>query len=85
MMVSVAYVGNKGTRLPSQISPINVLNPNLLGHYGNNLTKQFTAEGQTVAGVAEPYAGWYTQLNDEWLHSDASPRPCCRTRNTADR
>ena len=27
MVVSVAYVGNKGTRLPSQISPINVLNP----------------------------------------------------------
>ena len=25
---SVAYVGNKGTRLPSNLQPINVLNPN---------------------------------------------------------
>ena len=64
MMVSVAYVGNKGTRLPSQLSPINVLNPNLLSQYGNDLTKQFSGEGQTVAGVAEPYAGWYTQMHN---------------------
>jgi hypothetical protein len=64
MMVSVAYVGNKGTRLPSQLSPLNVLNPSLLGTYGNNLTQQYTGEGQTIAGVAEPYSGWYTQMTN---------------------
>jgi len=62
LMVSVAYVGNKGTRLPSQLLPLNVLNPSLLGTYGTRLTDQFTGPGQVVAGVAEPYPGWYNQL-----------------------
>ena len=61
-MVSVAYVANKGTRLPSQLLPINVLNPSLLSQ-GSRLTDQFTAGGQTVGGVAEPYAGWYKQMD----------------------
>jgi hypothetical protein len=61
-MVSVAYVGNKGTRLPSQILPLNVLNPSLLSQYGSKLTDQFTATDTMVDGVAAPYAGWASQL-----------------------
>jgi hypothetical protein len=62
VMVSVAYVGNKGTRLPSQLLPLNVLNPSLLPQYGTRLTDQYTADGQTVDGVASPYASWYSQM-----------------------
>jgi len=62
LMVSVAYVGNKGTRLPSQLLPLNVLNPSLLGQYGSSLSDQFSGPGQVVAGVREPYTGWYNQM-----------------------
>jgi hypothetical protein len=62
-MVSAAYVGNKGTRLPSQISPLNVLNPSLLAQYGSKLTDQFTTD-TVVDGVAAPYAGWVQQLTN---------------------
>ncbi|MBV9034507.1 MAG: TonB-dependent receptor [Acidobacteriaceae bacterium] len=58
---TVAYVGNKGTRLLSQISPVNALNPSLLS-LGNQLNDQFTP-GQTVLdGVSIPYAGWVEQM-----------------------
>ena len=33
-VVSVAYIGNKGTHLPSQMQPLNVLNPALLTSLG---------------------------------------------------
>jgi hypothetical protein len=62
LMVSGAYVANKGTRLPSQISPLNVLNPSLLGQYGSRLTDQFGANDAVVDGVSAPYAGWAQQL-----------------------
>ncbi|HEX8985118.1 MAG TPA: carboxypeptidase-like regulatory domain-containing protein [Bryobacteraceae bacterium] len=62
-MISLGYVGNKGTRLPSQISPINVLNPSLLRQYGSALSDQFSGDSP-VAGVPAPYAGWAQQLND---------------------
>jgi Carboxypeptidase regulatory-like domain len=59
--VAVAYVGNKGTRLLSQINPINVLNPKLLS-LGNKLNDQFSP-GQTVLdGVSIPYSGWVQQM-----------------------
>ncbi len=64
-MVSVAYVGNKGTRLPSQISPLNVLNPNLLSTIGpSKLLDQFGSTDTSVDGVAAPYAGWADQLSN---------------------
>ena len=62
-MISLAYVGNKGTRLPSQISPLNALNPSLLRQYGSQLSEQFAGD-TPVAGVSAPYAGWAQQLND---------------------
>ena len=58
---SVGYVGNKGTRLLSNINPINVLNPSYLS-LRERLFDQF-ASGQTeLNGVRIPYAGWREQL-----------------------
>jgi hypothetical protein len=65
LMASVAYVANKGTRLPSQLSPINVLNPNLLQTMGASaLGDQFGPNDTVVNGVPVPYAGWYDQLTN---------------------
>jgi hypothetical protein len=61
-MLSLAYVGNKGTRLPSQINPINALNPNLINTYGTSLTDEFTADTATLNGVSQPYPGWAQEL-----------------------
>ena len=61
--ISAAYVGNKGTRLLSQISPLNALNPNLLS-MGPALFDEF-GEGQAeLDGVSNPYPGWETQMED---------------------
>jgi len=61
LRLSAAYVGNKGTRLLSQVNPINVLNPSKLS-LGNRLNDQF-APGQTsLDGVSIPYAGWVQQM-----------------------
>ena len=62
LMVSAAYVGSKGTRLPSQLSPLNVLNPSLLS-MGSKLTDVFSATASALDGVAAPYAGWATQMS----------------------
>jgi hypothetical protein len=67
--VSVAYVGNKGTRLPSNLQPLNALNPNdpKVKALGTNLLDTF-APGETVkfAGTPKevriPYAGWVQQM-----------------------
>ncbi len=59
--VSTAYVGNKGTRLPSSIAAINTLNPSLLS-MGEALNDQFQAGQTTLDGVQAPYAGWVNQL-----------------------
>lgn len=61
-MVSLAYVGNKGTRLPSQISPINAINPSLASTYGSRLTDVFSAGTTSLSGVSQPYSGWAEQL-----------------------
>ena len=67
--VSAAYVGNKGTRLPSNLDPINVLNPSdpKVQALGARLLENFRP-GETVkfAGtpseVRVPYAGWREQM-----------------------
>jgi hypothetical protein len=62
LTLNVAYVGNKGTRLPSTMVPLNALNPQLLSQYGEKLYDEFE-EGQTeLHGVPIPYAGWREQL-----------------------
>jgi hypothetical protein len=62
VMASLAYVANKGTRLPSQLLPLNVLNPSLLS-MGNQLKEQFGPNSTVVNGVPVPYAGWVQQLS----------------------
>ncbi len=61
-LTSVAYVASKGTRLPSQLLALNVLNPAQLA-LGNQLRDRFTANTSSVDGVPVPYAGWYQQIN----------------------
>jgi hypothetical protein len=60
-MFSIAYVGSKGTRLPSQLLPLNVLNPSLLS-MGGKLNDQFGPNSTSVDGVPAPYPGWAQQL-----------------------
>jgi hypothetical protein len=60
--LSGAYVGNKGTRLPSQVAPLNALDPKLLTQYGAALLEEFPDEQTTIQGVSVPYAGWIAQL-----------------------
>ena len=57
-----AYVGNKGTRLPSTIAPLNALDPKLLTQYGEALLEEFPDEQTAIQGVSVPYAGWIDQL-----------------------
>jgi hypothetical protein len=61
VMVTAAYVGNKGTRLLSQVNALNALNPALLS-LGNRLNDQFTPGETTLDGVSIPYAGWVQQM-----------------------
>ncbi len=61
-MLSLAYVGNKGTRLPSQILPINALNPSVLTQYGSHLNDTYSANTASLDGVSQPYTGWAQQL-----------------------
>jgi Carboxypeptidase regulatory-like domain len=59
--VGLAYVGSRGSRLPSNNRPLNALDPSLLS-LGNALYDEFQ-EGQTsLHGVPEPYPGWRNQL-----------------------
>jgi hypothetical protein len=58
---SVAYVGNKGTRLPSQIAPVNALNPSLLS-MGQSLNDEFGSSDTSLDGVPAPYPGWAGQM-----------------------
>ncbi len=61
LVASVAYVANKGTRVPSGMIPLNALDPKLLS-MGDKLFDEF-APGQTsLNGVNIPYAGWREQM-----------------------
>lgn len=57
---NVAYVGNKGTRLPSQTAPLNALDPKYLS-MGSQLYDDFGSDAP-VDGVSAPYAGWANQM-----------------------
>jgi len=58
---SVAYVANKGTRLLSDIAPINTLNPSLLT-MGQSLYDIFQPGQASLDGVQAPYPGWAAQM-----------------------
>ena len=55
--ISVSYVGTKGTRLLSDIAPINVVNPSYLS-MGSKLFDTFGPNDTQVDGVPLPYAGF---------------------------
>ena len=59
--LSVAYVANKGTRLPSAIAPINTLDPQFLS-MGNQLFDEFQPGQPSLNGVPLPYDGWVGQM-----------------------
>lgn len=60
--LSTAYVGNKGTRLPSRTAPLNALDPKLLTQFGSKLFDEFSPTDTVLHGVPVPYAGWVGQL-----------------------
>ena len=60
--INAAYVGNKGTRLLSDVAPLNALNPTLLTTMGQELFDQFSPGQTTLDGVAAPYTAWAGQL-----------------------
>jgi hypothetical protein len=60
-MVGMAYVGSRGTHLPSNNDPLNALDPKLLS-LGNRLNDEFQPGQTSLHGVALPYAGWREQL-----------------------
>ncbi|HEU0174707.1 MAG TPA: carboxypeptidase regulatory-like domain-containing protein [Blastocatellia bacterium] len=64
VFVSAAYVGNKGTRLPSSLQPLNVLNPfdPKIQALGPKLLEEFQPGETEHAGVKIPYAGWIEQM-----------------------
>lgn len=61
-IVSIAYVGNRGTHLPSQMQPLNVLNPSLLS-MGSQLNAVFEPGQTSLNGVNAPYSNWVDTLN----------------------
>jgi hypothetical protein len=63
-IAKVAYVANKGTHLPSQTQPLNVLNPALLTSLGSTALNSVFAPGQTTLdGVNVPYSNWVSTLD----------------------
>ena len=62
-VASVAYVANKGTHLPSQMQPLNFLNPSLLS-MGSELNAVFQPGQTSLYGVNVPYANWVQTLTN---------------------
>jgi carboxypeptidase family protein len=60
-MVSLAYVGSRGTHLPSANEPLNVLDPQYLS-MGSALNEEFQPGQTSLRGVTIPYAGWREQM-----------------------
>jgi hypothetical protein len=61
---ALSYVGTKGTHLPSELSPLNILNPNnpSIAALGTHLEDVFTPNEATLDGVSQPYVGWASQM-----------------------
>ena len=60
--VSASYVGTKGTRLLSQIAPINVVDPRFLS-MGTQLNDEFQPGDTEVDGVPAPFPDFATSLS----------------------
>jgi hypothetical protein len=67
-LLSVSYVGTKGTHLPSGLSPINTLNPfdPVIAGFGKDLAVNYNDTGGpaifTADGITQPYIGWAGQM-----------------------
>ena len=59
--INASYVGNKGTRLLSQVAPLNALNPALLS-MGEQLLDEFQPGQASLDGVAAPYTTWAGEM-----------------------
>lgn len=65
---TLSYVGTQGAHLPSQLSPLNVLNPNdpAIKSIGSDLAVNYNdADGPATFaahGVSVPYVGWQSQM-----------------------
>ena len=59
--INAAYVGNKGTRLPSTYNPLNTLDPSYLS-MGQHLFDIFQPGQTSLDNVSIPYAGWVQQM-----------------------
>ena len=59
--LSLAYVANEGRRLPSNVAPINTLNPQHLS-LGEALFDEFAPGQASLHGVPLPYDGWVGQM-----------------------
>ena len=62
-IASLAFVGNKGTHLPSQLQPLNFLSPSLLPLGPSVLNAVFAPGQTTLDGVSVPYSNWVQTLN----------------------
>ncbi len=62
-IASVAFVGNKGTHLPSQNQPLNSLNPALLSMGASTLNSVFQPGQTSLNGVNVPYSNWVQTLD----------------------
>ena len=58
MLLNAAYTGNRGNRLPSQLNPINQLNPAFLSQYGSLLGQLVTSPAAVAAGIPIPFPGF---------------------------
>ena len=64
-IASVAYVANKGTHLPSQMQPLNYLDPSLLSSLGAaKLNAVFSPTDASLYGISQPYPGWASTLTN---------------------
>ena len=54
MLLTANYTGNRANRLPSQLNPVNQVNPTYLAQYGSNLGQPFSTEGPKL-GIPLPY------------------------------
>lgn len=57
IVLDVAYVGNKGTHVPSSLDNVNQLNPSYLS-LGGLLSTNIASDAARAAGIGLPYAGF---------------------------
>ena len=62
MLLTAAYTGNRGNFLPSQLNPINQINPAYLTQYGALLGRLVTDPLAVAAGIKSPYPSFVSDF-----------------------